>query len=171
MAEFSDLPAGGQVYQYTQHNAVFTGLEFNFEYEFIKNWHFRTASEYVWNKNLETYLPLPFTPPFSIYGELEYGNNIHNSRVSYYYANINYHYFADQNRVDRNEQPTPGYDLVTLSAGFDYKIKNQIAKVRLSIHNLFDSTYMNHLSRYRLFNLPEQGRNIVLSLKMPFKIK
>jgi iron complex outermembrane receptor protein len=102
---------------------------------------------------------------------VEYGNNIQNSNVSYYFVNVNYHYFTDQNRVDRNEQPTPGYDLVTLATGFDYKIKNQIAQVRLSVHNLFDKAYMNHLSRYRLLNLPEQGRNIVLSIKVPFKIK
>lgn len=98
-AEFSDLPAGGQVYQYTQHDAIFTGLEFDFDYEFVKNWHFRTASEYVWNKNLETGLPLPFTPPFSIYGELEYGKSTTNSALRYYFISANYHFFAAQNRV------------------------------------------------------------------------
>lgn len=170
-AEFSDLPAGGQVYQYTQHDAVFTGLEFNFEYEFVRNWHFRTAAEYVWNKNLETRLPLPFTPPFSIYGELEYAKSISNSSFSYYFIRVNYQYFAAQERVDRNEQPTPGYNLVTLAAGFDYKIKNQTAQFRISVNNLFNKAYMNHLSRYRLLNLPEQGRNIVLSLRIPFSIK
>lgn len=171
LAEFSDLPAGGQVYQYTQADAVFTGFEFDFEYEFVKNWHFKTASEYVWNKNLDTRLPLPFTPPFSIYGELEYGKRIQNSNIKYYFVSANYHYFADQNRVDRNERPTPGYNLVTIAGGFDYKIKNQTAQFRLSVNNLFNVSYMNHLSRYRLLNLPEQGRNIIISLKMPFSIK
>ncbi|MCG8310940.1 MAG: TonB-dependent receptor [Cytophagales bacterium] len=169
-AEFSELPAGGQVYQYTQHDAFFTGLECSFEYELMRNLHFRTAMEYVWNKNLETDLPLPFTPPFSIYGELEYGKNVSNSPIKYYFFRANYHYFADQDRVDRNEHPTPGYDLVTLAGGFDFEMSHHTAQVRLSVHNLFDTPYMNHLSRYRLLNLPEQGSNIVLSIKLPFSI-
>ena len=170
-AEFSDLPAGGQVYQYTQHDAVFTGFEFDFEYKFVKNWLFKTASEYVWNKNLETRLPLPFTPPFSIFGELEYGRKARNTSITYYFVSVNYQYFADQNRVDRNERPTAGYDLVTLAGGFDFQIQNQIVQMRVSVNNLFDVAYMNHLSRYRLLNLPEQGRNVVLSFKIPFAIK
>jgi iron complex outermembrane receptor protein len=170
-AEFSELPAGGQVYQYTQNDALFAGLEFSFEYKIIKSLQFRSAAEYVWNRNLDTKLPLPFTPPFSIFGELEFGRSLKQHIFKYYFLSINYHYFADQNRVDRNEQPTPGYDLVTLAGGIDMKIKNQIAQLRLSVNNLFNVSYMNHLSRYRLLNLPEQGRNIVLSLKIPFTIK
>lgn len=169
--EFSDLPAGGQIYQYTQNDALFMGFEFNFEYELVRNLKVNTAAEYVWNKNMETSLPLPFTPPFSIFAELEYGKTVTASRINYYSVSANYHYFADQNRVDRNERPTAGYSLVSLSAGFDYKIKNQNAQFRLSVNNLFDKAYMNHLSRYRLLNLPEQGRNVVISITIPFTIK
>ena len=146
------------------------GLEFSFEYETVNNLQLKTATEYVWNKNLDTKLPLPFTPPFSIFGELEYGKDIQEHFLKYYFVSVNYHFFADQNRVDRNEQPTPGYDLVTLGAGIDVKIQNQTARLRLSVNNLFNVSYMNHLSRYRLLNLPEQGRNIVLSLNIPFDI-
>lgn len=168
LPQFSELPAGGQIYQYTQHDALFTGLEFEFEYEIVKNLTISTASEYVWNKNLETFLPLPFTPPFSVYGEIEYGRSRAGRGVSYYFLNANYHYYAAQNRVDRNERPTPGYSLVSLAGGFDFNIKNQTAQFRLSVNNLFDVAYMNHLSRYRLLNLPEQGRNIIVSLRLPF---
>jgi iron complex outermembrane receptor protein len=168
--EFSDLPAGGQLYQYTQHDALFTGFEFDFEYEILPDLTAKITSEYVWNLNLETQLPLPFTPPFSIMGELEYGKRTNSSTITYYFVGAGYHYFADQNRVDRNELPTAGYSLVDLSGGFDFKIGNQIAHFRISVNNLFDKAYMNHLSRYRLLNLPEQGRNIIISLKMPFEI-
>lgn len=171
LPQFSELPAGGQIYQYTQHDALFTGFEFEFEYEIFKNLTFNTASEYVWNKNLETYLPLPFTPPFSVYGELEYGKSIASSGISYFFVNTNYHYYTAQNRVDRNEKPTPGYSLVTITGGFDFKLRNQTAQFRLSVNNLFDVAYMNHLSRYRLLNLPEQGRNIIVSLRLPFNLK
>jgi iron complex outermembrane recepter protein len=169
--QFSELPAGGQVYKYTQHDALFTGLEFEFEYDISKKLTFHTALEYVWNKNLETLLPLPFTPPFSVFAELEYGKSISNSRITYYFLNANYHYYAAQNRVDRNERPTPGYGLTSLAGGFNFKMKNQTAQFRLSVNNLFDIAYMNHLSRYRLLNLPEQGRNVIVSLRIPFGVK
>jgi iron complex outermembrane receptor protein len=147
------------------------GFEFSLEYELVTDLQFRTATEYVWNKNLETSLPLPFTPPFSVFGELEYGKSITGSTASYYFVSANYHFYADQNRVDRNELPTAGYSLVSLSAGFDFKIKNQNAQFRLSVNNVFDKAYMNHLSRYRLLNLPEQGRNVIVSLRLPFRLK
>lgn len=170
-SEFSDLPAGGQLYQYSQHDAVFTGFEFTLEYRFLSNWHFRTGAEYVWNKNLETRLPLPLTPPFSIYGEIEYGKSSSSRSITYYFFNLNFHYYADQNRVDRNEFPTPGYQLTTISGGFNFKMRNQEAQFRLSVNNLFDVAYLNHMSRYRLLNLPEQGRNLIISLRIPFQIK
>ncbi|NJN27998.1 MAG: TonB-dependent receptor [Cyclobacteriaceae bacterium] len=168
--EFSDLPAGGQIFQYTQNDALFLGFELNFEYEFVEHFTFNTATEYVWNKNLDTSLPLPFTPPFSIYGEVEYGKNVKDSWVRYFAVGVNYHFFAAQNRVDRNERPTEGYSLVSISGGFDFKMRNQTAQFRLSVNNLLDKAYMNHLSRYRLLNLPEQGRNIIIALSMPFEL-
>ncbi len=164
-------PVGSQIYQYTQHNAFFSGFEFSFEYEILRNFKFSSASEYVWNKNLETRLPLPFTPPFSVYGEFAYDKKTKSKKIPAYYMSINYHYFSSQNRVDRNEMKTPGYDLVTFSGGVDYALGNQTMQIRLSINNLLDKAYMNHLSRYRLLNLPEQGRNIVISARIPFNIK
>lgn len=169
--KFSTLPAGGQLYQYTQHDALFMGLEFSLDVQIVKNLVVSTAMEYVWNQNLDTYLPLPFTPPFSVFGELAYSRNVSNSNVRYWFASVNYHYYAAQDRVDRNELPTPGYGLLSLAAGADVMIKTQRLQFRFSANNLLDIAYMNHLSRYRLLNLPEQGRNLVLSLKIPFGIK
>jgi len=36
------------------------------------------------------------------------------------------------------------------------------------VKNVFDNEYFAHLSRYRIINVPEQGRNIVLTVKVPF---
>ncbi len=169
--EFSTLPAGGQLFQYTQNDALFTGVEFSVDMEILKNLKVGSAVEYVWNKNLDTRLPLPFTPPFSIFGELIYSKNISNKAFKYYFFGANYHFYAAQNRVDRNEQTTPGYGLFSVSGGFDYQLKGQRLQFLLSVNNLFNVSYMNHLSRYRLLNLPEQGRNLIVSLKIPFRIK
>jgi iron complex outermembrane receptor protein len=170
-AEFSPLPGGGLLYQYTQHDAVFTGFESTAEYTFAEHWKFETGVEYVWNKNLDTRLPLPFTPPFSVFGRLHYRRNLNRRFAEYLDVSLQYHLYAAQKRVDRNEAPTDGYGLTNLSTSLHIPVGGHTVQVLASVVNVFDVYYMNHLSRYRLLNLPEQGRNFMLSLKVPFKIK
>ncbi|GAA5042619.1 TonB-dependent receptor [Marivirga lumbricoides] len=169
-AQFSTLPEGGQVYRYTQDNAIFAGGEATIEYHFIKALHIKTGLEYIWNYNMNNNLALPFTPPFSILGEVEYKLPFKYTYFNNMFVGILTHYFADQNRVDRNEKPTPGYTLLNFSTGWDINIKNTALKFIFTVQNLADVQYMNHLSRYRLLNLPEQGRNFNITLKLPFTI-
>ena len=75
---------------------------------------------------------------------------------------------ASQTRVDRNENETDGYLLLYAGAGTRFKIGGQPFDVLANVQNLLNTRYMNHLSRYRWLNLPEQGRNISVSLTVPF---
>jgi iron complex outermembrane receptor protein len=71
--------------------------------------------------------------------------------------------------VDRNEKTTPGYFLLAASVGAHVKLhKNFAFDLLLKANNLLNTEYMNHLSRYRLLNLPEQGRNFSIMLRMNF---
>ncbi len=164
---FSDLPAGGQVYAYNQNDAVFTGLEAEYDWDFWKFFRFYTAAEYVWNLNLDTNLPLPFTPPFSWLAELEYSRTVKQGFIAEYNISADYQFFAAQNRVDRNERSTPGYYLMSLTTSADVRMGKKNIILSLSANNLLDTKYMNHLSRYRILNLPEQGRNIIAALNIP----
>lgn len=170
-ARFSDLPAGGQIYRYEQNNAIFTGGEFSAEYHFIPHLHVEIAAEYVYNVNLDSKHPLPFTPPFSLLTEVRYDIPLESEKISNPYIGIDFHLFAAQNRVDQNEKTTPGYNLLDLKAGFEFRIQKQKALFKVSVQNVLNEQYLNHLSRYRLLNLPEQGRNYAVSLKIPFSIK
>jgi len=169
-AEFSDLPGGGQIFQYTQDNAIFLGGELSIDYHLIENLHLELVSEYVANYNLETELPLPFTPPFSTLLGIEYTVPRLTNVVRNSFINFGTKFTASQNRVDRNEKPTEGYILLNLGLGTEFHIKQQQINFLFNIQNLLDTRYMNHLSRYRWLNLPEQGRNVSLSLVFPFKI-
>jgi iron complex outermembrane receptor protein len=169
-AEFSELPGGGQIFQYTQDDAIFIGGELSVDYHLIENLHLELVSEYVANYNLVTELPLPFTPPFSTLIGIEYKipgstNVIRNS-----FINFGTRFTAAQNRVDRNENPTDGYVLLNFGLGTEFHIRRQQINFLFNIQNLLDTRYMNHLSRYRWLNLPEQGRNVSFSLVFPFKI-
>jgi iron complex outermembrane recepter protein len=170
-SRFSELPAGGQVYRYKQHNAVFTGIELEADYRLIRTLAIHTGMEYVWNRNLETTLPLPFTPPFSALLELRFEPGFGGERWSGPFLNFGAKYYAAQNRVDRNEKPTPGYFLLNFNSGVSLHLGGQRIDLMLSGTNLGNVRYMNHLSRYRLLNLPEQGRNLVFSINFPFEVR
>ncbi|MCC5921775.1 MAG: TonB-dependent receptor [Cyclobacteriaceae bacterium] len=165
---FSRLPTGGQLWEYRQDNAIFTGTEVKFDYSPIKGLFFRTAGEYVYNYNLNTNLPLPLTPPLSFLQSIEYNFPDFLSGTNNWYAFFEVRWAADQNRVDRNERTTEGYTLLGAGFGFDFSVGNQDFNFQANAENLADTFYLNHLSRYRLLNLPEQGRNFSFSLKVPF---
>jgi iron complex outermembrane receptor protein len=76
------------------------------------------------------------------------------------FIGLDWRWVATQTRVDRNEEPTPAYQLLNVQVGGNFKAGKQQLEVRLMAQNLLNVRYFNHLSRYRLLNLPEPGRNI-----------
>ncbi len=42
--------------------------------------------------------------------------------------------------------------------------------VGLDVGNVFDIPYFNYVNRYRLTNLPEQGRNVTLRAELPIEL-
>ncbi len=100
------------------------------------------------------------------------------------YMKIGMDYYFRQDKiytVNNTETPTDGYALFNLGAGGEVSIKNKtIALVNVSINNLFDTGYQNHLSRLKY--APENyvtgrtgvfgmGRNFSIKLIVPFKLK
>ncbi len=168
---FSTLPEAGQIFRYQQHDAVYTGFEADWDWQPLKWLQLHQAYEYVWNINVETSLPLPFTPPGSMLSEVRFMHGeVKVLRDMYLF--VSHRHVLGQNRVDRNEMTTPAYDL--LDAGIGFKVsgsKFQVAhlEVSFSVQNILNTPYLNHLSRYRLINVPEQGRNFVVTVKVPFR--
>ncbi|AEV31526.1 TonB-dependent receptor [Owenweeksia hongkongensis] len=163
---FSPLPDAGQMYIYSQTQALHTGGELFAEVHPIEHLHISTALEYVFNLNLETNLPLPFTPPLSNLFSVEY-DLIKNSKVKWTIVG-EYRATSAQNRVDRNEKITPGYNLFNAKTTLQFPVWKTDWVLGLSCRNIGNTAYLSHLSRYRILNLPEQGRNIILSLNVGF---
>jgi len=76
-----------------------------------------------------------------------------------------------QNNPSPYETATDGYTLVNISVYSEILISNQALIFGLSANNLFDTQYFDHLSTLKSLNYYNQGRNISLSLKIPFRIK
>lgn len=159
-AQFSDLPGAGQLYEYQQNNAVFWGAEMSYEIHLIPQLHSDVALEYVYSYNLDSQLPLPFTPPFQVKSNVLY-------EYKETYIGTYMRWAAPQKRTDRNEKATMDYTLFDLVAGKEWEHWT----LSFQINNVFNRRYLNHLSVYRQLNLPEQGRNFVLSVKFHFESK
>ncbi|GMQ28009.1 TonB-dependent receptor [Algoriphagus confluentis] len=164
---FSPLPGSSMLWEYRQDNALFAGGEIQLSY--LSPWNLKTSlsGEYVWNQNTETKLPIPLTPPASILASLDYPFQEFSTVFSRLTISMDFRKIFDQNRVARNEQATPGYFLIDWRMDSTIQVGQRALSLTLSVRNLGNIRYLNHLSRYRLINIPEPGRNIALSLRVP----
>lgn len=160
---FSQLPEAGQLYTYAQAEVFQGGSELFVDWHFLEQLHWSNALEWVISQNLETNLPLPFTPPLSNLMSVKW--EVENEK-SEWHIGLDWRYTAAQNRVDRNENTTPAYQLFHFKSGYNFTLWRKEWQLNFTVQNLFDTFYLRHLSRYRILNLPEQGRNIVLGLKL-----
>ena len=168
---FSNLSSGGTKWQYRQDNALFNGLELMTNLQLPFNFQAELAAEWVQNINLDTDLPLPLTPAASILANLEYRGFIWaNSNISDTYVFAGVEHMFEQARVDRNERATPGSFVINTGMGCRIQIAGQRLQFRINVNNVLNTSYFNHISRYRLINLPEQGRNLIVSIKVPVNL-
>ncbi|KAB2814292.1 TonB-dependent receptor [Phaeocystidibacter luteus] len=171
---FSPLPDAGQLYQYEQSAMVQFGGEVSATYDIYlgsKAWndyllHLTLIGEYVSATSTETNLPLPFQPPLGVTFIPEFERTGERSSWS---VGSELQFVAAQDRVARNELTTPGYGLIHIYAGYSDVLSNGNEwGVSVRIQNLTNQSYLRHLSRYRILNLPEQGINFILQVKYSF---
>ena len=161
--EWSVLPHAGQIYRYTGAEALFAGTEATIDIHFLRSFNYRISGEYVYTYNCDEHIPLSFSPPFSMRNTLTWQRK----QVMLY---AEWQSIARQNRVDRNEDRTPGVNLFHLGGSLNISIRgNQAIEITLTARNIFNTRYYNHLSFYRKVEIPEPGRNFQLFIKIPFK--
>ena len=76
-----------------------------------------------------------------------------------------------QDKPSPYETETDGYTLVNAGINTEIKLNNQLMNIWLSVNNIFDTKYFDHLSTLKPLNYYNQGRNVSLSLKIPFGIQ
>ncbi|WP_143525165.1 TonB-dependent receptor [Labilibacter marinus] len=171
--EFSQLPHGGQIYRYSQTEALLSGLEFSV----YKSWfNDKVGSlvtlEYIYNKRISEdesqRYPLPFTPPFNGFVELDYKLTNGNSRWSNSRLFVNSRFASAQNRISNNEELTDGYVIFGGGISSDLALGSHKLELTLQASNIFNTKYYNHVSFYRQVEIPEPGRNFQLLVKVPF---
>jgi len=163
--------SGISIYRYMQSNSTLYGGEagIHFHPQGAKWLHFKSTYAMVIGKQKDgTYLP--FIPAHKLHFEVQIEKEkltfLHNA-----FAAIKTQTAFEQNNAAPDESTTPGYTLVDLSIGGNIKVKNQLLSLSLSVNNLLDTKYMDHLSILKEVNIYNPGRNIAFSLRIPFAIK
>ena len=118
--EWSVLPHAGQIYRYTGAEVLFAGTEATIDIHFLRSFNYRISGEYVYTYNCDEHIPLSFSPPFSMRNTLTWQRK----QVMLY---AEWQSIARQNRVDRNEDRTPGANLFHLGGSLNIPIRGNQA--------------------------------------------
>ena len=166
----TDYGAGNQIFQYAQSKVVRYGAELQFKIKFLRKLSAEVLGEYLSAEQRsgdKAGYTLPFSPPASALFNLTWAPGLKNKSEGTYFS-VDYRITSPQNNIVPPEKKTPGYQLINIQAGTKIKFSNQMVTVSLQAQNLLNTRYLNHTSFYRLIELPEMGRNIVLAIKIPF---
>jgi iron complex outermembrane receptor protein len=149
--------------------------------------HFENAFSYV--QAIQKDQPdstryLPFTPAPKIQSELRADIKSKSRMFSNAYVKVEMENYLEQNKFYSafgTETKTPAYTLLHLGAGTDIKHKNTVLfSVYISVNNLTDVAYQNHLSRLKYtpvnYNTGRSGiygmgRNFSFKLVIPVYIR
>lgn len=163
--------AGNQVFEYQQSEVLRYGGELQAKYQFLKNLSGEILAEYLYSEQIsgsKKGYTLPFSPPASVLFGINYTPEIKHLKDTYF--SLDYRFTAQQNQIVPPEKTTASSQVFNLGLGTKLQTAKQDFILSLQIQNLFNTRYLNHTSFYRLIELPEMGRNIILSVKVPFLI-
>ena len=161
-----------QIYEYTQAQVFRIGGELNASTTIATNLRLDAAVEYVYSRQTsgaKEGFTLPFSPPLSTLLSATYQFN-----TLLFFKNpqliADYRITAAQEEIVPPEEKTDGYQVLNMSFLTEMEVfKNNLPlQMRVKLNNVFDTKYFNHTSFYRLIDVPEAGRNISLSLTIPF---
>ena len=164
-------PDGDQIYRYIQTNAALFGGEagFHFHPERLKWLHFEGNFSTVTGKQSNGDY-LPFIPAnkinFEIKLEKEEIGILHDSFVRFNSSTA-----FKQDHPAPDEDATNGYTLVDAGIGTTIPAGKVEFRLQLSVNNLFDKKYIDHLSTLKEVNFYDPGRNVVFAMTIPFPFK
>lgn len=109
-------------------------------------------------ENLSDNVNLPEIPPFS-------GNFHINLNTKHFDVILSSKFALSQDRLDNFETYTPSYNIFSISFNKSFLFADLLHSINISIDNIFDTEYFNHLSRIKSI-MSEQGRNFRINYKI-----
>jgi iron complex outermembrane receptor protein len=163
--------AGNQIFEYQQSEVWRIGGELHAHINLTKALKFGIIGEYIYSEQLsgaKKGFTLPFSPPPAATFSIQFQPEWHAKRWENAFAILDVKRVGAQNNIVPPEQKTPGYSVLNLNTGISWKAENREIKLNISVHNVLNTKYLNHTSFYRIIEVPEAGRNVSVSLKIPF---
>lgn len=167
------------LYRFIQDNANLSGIEASLTLHPAELIHIENSFSYTRGINRATKRALPFIPAAVLRNEIRLEPKFNKGLKSSYFSLALDNVFK-QNRIDEFETPTNGYTLLNLSAGTTFMMKKQPLKLNISMNNVFNKAYYDHLSRFKPGRLDQadlnagyynQGRNFSIGLYLPIVVK
>ncbi len=142
--------------------ALMYGAEAELEWTVIDALMLHATLSYTHGSFSDSGNPLPQIPPMKLITGLTWTAG----RLS---AGAAIEAAAAQERVDEFEQPTAGYAVFSMFGQYSFTFGTTIHNLSLSLDNIFDTEYRNHLSRVKSI-MPEAGHSLRLTYKMFFEL-
>ena len=169
VAPTADFIDGYQVYEYTQASSARTyGGEIYLHYHphFAHRLHLEHDFSYVIGEDNNNN-PLPLIPQTRLNSNLKYEFAETNKKFQLKTILLQRTQFFDKNDVSTFETPSDSYEIYNIEGNFSYS-GNQNMLMKLGIRNLFNTTYINHLSNLKGIGLPSAGINFYISINYLF---
>lgn len=164
---FTDPESGLLVYDIKQDRSEFRGIEYSIQYQPYDFLLLSLNGDYIHTRNNSTGTAVPFTPPMKNYFEVKFQKSklgfMYNPYIKARVKVVN-----TQDEVYINETKSDGYTLFDIGAGLDVLFSKMTLSLDLSVENLMDTKYADHLSRYRMIAM-NPGRSVNLKVTMPFQ--
>ncbi len=152
-------PSGLPIFEYGSTDALLYGFEFQTDIAFSDQLRAGIGFDYVRGRERAgEQNDLPFIPPFRTHLSMMYDTGT-------WWAGPRLRIANSQERVAPNEDPTDGYLLVGMDAGYRFGHGVSFA---LRVDNLLNESYRDHLSRVEDRNNPMPARNINAMLRWEF---
>ena len=156
------------VYNYIQQDANLYGGEIGFHFHpHPLDWlHVQSSFESVIGQlDNDDYLPLIPANKLSNTLRLEFNNS--QKWITDGYTFITLNTIFDQNKIATFETSTKGYNLLNAGFGASLKLFKQEVELVVTALNILNKDYISHLSRLKIDDISNIGRNINIGLSIP----
>jgi len=165
----SDSIGINRVYRYLQDNSTLQGGEVSVDLKPIEVLDFTASYSTVIGKR-ENGMYLPFMPADKLNGKIKY--DVPDWSVFYNFSFfVSADYYFKQTKTTIDESPSSSYTLFNAGIQSAFNLLNTAVNFSIVGTNLFDEYYISHLSILKPLGVHDIGRNITLSVDVPFSLQ
>lgn len=165
----SDSIGVNRIYRFLQDNSTIQGGEF--VADFHPTYLIDLSASYsalIGKRENGTYLP--FMPADKLNGKVKF--NIPDWSVFYNFSFfVSADYYFKQTKTATEELPSDAYTLINAGIQSAFTVWNAPVNFSIVCTNLFDEYYISHLSLLKPLGVHDIGRNITLSVDVPFNLQ